>query len=213
MFGVIPILIPDLSHQQANGLLTPGTKHEPPQPPTPTYLAPPTPPTHQPRHPHPPTHHPPTPPTPPTPPPPTHPTLTHRGTNYVLAGFVALGAQGQSDWTALDQAQIFPQPVARRERSSLEPEVHVQVWPYMKRSLYRCIYIYAYRSVFCDNTGSCFFGKVVSKEGRHQPVQGRPMRQTPLFSRLSRQFLDFILFGYDNVIWSRTRSEFLGLEI
>ncbi|CAJ1460780.1 unnamed protein product [Effrenium voratum] len=35
---------------------------------------------------------------------------SYTSTNYVLAGFVALGAKGQSDWTALDQAQIFPQP-------------------------------------------------------------------------------------------------------
>ena len=36
------------------------------------------------------------------------------GTNYILAGFVALGATASAgDWTSLNQAQIFPQPVAR----------------------------------------------------------------------------------------------------
>ncbi|CAK9046405.1 unnamed protein product [Durusdinium trenchii] len=40
---------------------------------------------------------------------------TIAGTNYVLAGFVALGAVAPtSDWTSLDQAQIFPQPASAK---------------------------------------------------------------------------------------------------
>lgn len=35
------------------------------------------------------------------------------GTNYVLAGFVALGATNPSaEWTTLDQARIFPSPAS-----------------------------------------------------------------------------------------------------
>ena len=37
-----------------------------------------------------------------------------QGTNYVLAGFVALGALGESAWDGLQQAQIFPQPLTAK---------------------------------------------------------------------------------------------------
>eukprot|EP00439_Symbiodinium_sp_Y106_P058968 s3825_g8.t1 len=33
---------------------------------------------------------------------------SYTSTNYILAGFVALGASGGTDWSALDQSQIFP---------------------------------------------------------------------------------------------------------
>eukprot|EP00913_Durusdinium_trenchii_P018940 g17798.t1 len=40
---------------------------------------------------------------------------SYTSTNYVLAGFVALGAVAPtSDWTSLDQAQIFPQPASAK---------------------------------------------------------------------------------------------------
>ena len=32
----------------------------------------------------------------------------------MLLGYVALGALGGSEWQALDQAQIFPQPLAAK---------------------------------------------------------------------------------------------------
>jgi len=41
------------------------------------------------------------------------PYATLPGTNYVLAGYVALGATNPTaDWQSLDQTQIFPDPVA-----------------------------------------------------------------------------------------------------
>ncbi|CAE7023116.1 unnamed protein product [Symbiodinium natans] len=41
---------------------------------------------------------------------------SYTSTNYILAGFVALGAAGgeTADWSALDQSQIFPKPVGAK---------------------------------------------------------------------------------------------------
>ena len=41
------------------------------------------------------------------------PSATLPGTNYVLAGYVALGAtKPTADWQSLDQSWIFPDPAA-----------------------------------------------------------------------------------------------------